>query len=530
MPLNKIKVLLVDDLTENLLALEAVLQREDLDLLIAKSATDALELLLVHDFALALIDVQMPEIDGFELAELMRGTERTRTIPIIFLTAGAVDQHRRFRGYEAGAVDFLTKPFDPQILRSKAQIFFDLYNQRRAVEEQRDELIKTQQELINARDLAEKANQSKDRFLAILSHELRTPLGPALMGVQFLSRRKDLPKEVTKTLELIERNIKLEARLIDDLLDLSRIKHGKIQLVRYRLNIHDTLRDAIETCRNSLSENGQELKLSFQANSTVVPADGVRLQQVFWNLIANAAKFTPANGTVEIETHNQDATVVVRVSDNGRGIESHLLPKLFDAFEQGDSNAPSDGLGLGLAICKGIVELHDGTIFAASAGKGSGASFTVILPLASATAAAADEKLPVAGDNANCPKHILIVEDHEDTRLFLRVSLQGLGHQVTEAGSVREAIEAGTRASFDVLLCDIGLPDGDGYQVVQSLPQKPALCVALTGYGMAADVEAAFSCGFDEHLTKPIDLDLLQSKLSRLDSAAANNRAGQKTF
>src|ERR1700749_5141491 len=226
-PRPPVKFLLVDDLDENLLVLEALLRREDLELYKARTGREALELALAHEFALALIDVQMPEMDGFELAELMRGAERTRRVPIIFVTAGAVDQQRRFRGYEAGAVDFIFKPIEPHILQSKAYIFFELALQRDA--------------LRRAAEEAQAANRAKDDFLATLSHELRTPLNPVLMTATALESDPALPPEVRAQLAVVRRNVEFEPRLIDDLLDITRISRGKLTIAAAPTDLHQLL-------------------------------------------------------------------------------------------------------------------------------------------------------------------------------------------------------------------------------------------------------------------------------------------------
>ncbi|RYD33157.1 MAG: hybrid sensor histidine kinase/response regulator, partial [Verrucomicrobiaceae bacterium] len=363
-----IKFLLVDDLDANLLALEGLLRRDGLELLKAHSGLEALELLLRHDVALALLDVQMPGMDGFELAELMRGAERTRSVPIIFLTAGAIDQQRRFRGYEAGAVDFIFKPIEPHILQSKTQIFYELARQR-------DALRRTAEE-------AQAASRAKDNFLAALSHELRTPLTPVLMSAAALQEDDRLPSDVLEQLAMMERNIALEARLIDDLLDLTRIVKGKLGIDPVVSDIHRLLIQTGEIVSSEALDKKVRIGMVLESPCHHTMADPARLQQVFWNLLKNAVKFTPAGGTVTVITRTDHDTgkVVISVEDTGIGIAPESLPVIFNAFEQGGADPHRfGGLGLGLAISKAIVELHRGTITAHSEGHGRGAVFTLSL-------------------------------------------------------------------------------------------------------------------------------------------------------
>ena len=271
---ESVKFLLVDDLEENLLALEALLRREGLELLRARSGPEALELLLVHDFALALLDVQMPGMNGFELAELMRGTERTRRVPIIFLTAAATDEPRRFRGYEAGAVDFLIKPIAPHVLQSKAEVFFELYRQRQQVACQRDELRRIAEERERllarekqAREQAEAATRAKDEFLAVISHELRSPLNAILGYNRMLRRNSKDPGLLNKTCDIIERNARLQLQLIEDLLDTARIISGKLRLEMRLMDIASVVNDALDVMRPAAEAKGVQLRIAEEGDA-----------------------------------------------------------------------------------------------------------------------------------------------------------------------------------------------------------------------------------------------------------------------
>ena len=499
-----IKFLLVDDLDANLLALEGLLRRDGLELLKARSGPEALELLLVHDVALALLDVQMAGMDGFELAELMRGTERTRRVPIIFLTAGAVDQQRRFRGYEAGAVDFIFKPIEAHILQSKAGIFLELARQREALRQNVEE--------------AQAANRAKDDFLAALSHELRTPLTPVLMSAAALEEDQRLPADVRDQLAMMRRNIELEARLIDDLLDVTRISRGKLTIAQVPADVHELLRHSDDILRSEGMDKNIKVVFQLEAARHHALADTTRLHQVFWNLLKNALKFSPAGGTITVRTRNDaDDRLVLTVEDHGVGISQDALPHIFRAFEQGDvvGQHRFGGLGLGLAISKAIVEAHSGDIFANSPGVGHGATFTVSLATVDAPALSTGTRAEPALPSLSL--RLLIVEDHEATRTMLSRLLTRAGHQVTLAGTISEGIDAFGKATYDAVISDLGLPDGSGLDLMRELRlQRPVPGIALSGYGMEEDLRQTREAGFFAHLVKPVSIDQLRQLLANI--------------
>jgi signal transduction histidine kinase len=533
MPSGAVKFLLVDDLEENLLSLRALLARDGLELLQARSAREALELLLVHDVGLAIVDVQMPDMDGFELAELMRGTERTRRVPIIFLTAGAIDRQRRFRGYEAGAVDFLFKPVEPHVLRSKAEVFFELYRQRQEIARQRDELRaaaqvndgllqdarRTAEALTAAKEQAEAANSAKDRFLAVLSHELRTPLSPVLMTVSTLETDAALPADLRNAMAMIRRNIEVEASLIDDLLDLSRVLNGKLRLTVRPVHLHQVVQHAIDTCAAEAADKRLAIRTAFAAPADQVTGDPARLQQVFWNLLKNAIKFTPQGGQICIESAAADRLVHLSVTDTGIGIPPAALGHIFDAFEQADGEITRTygGLGLGLAICKSIVELHGGRIAAHSDGRGHGARFDVALPLATPRGAGPPAPAaPAAPAAAPAAGRLLLVEDHADTARVLSRTLRLQGYDVTVAASVQAALELAAAGQFDLLVSDLGLPDASGYELMREVRRRFGIHgIAMSGYGMEDDVRKSHEAGFSEHLVKPVNLLELDDAIRR---------------
>jgi signal transduction histidine kinase len=372
---ESIKFLLVDDLEENLVALKALLRRDGLAFHTARSGEEALELLLVHDFALALLDVQMPGMDGFELAEFMRGNERSRHIPIIFLTAGSADLVRRFRGYEAGAVDFIRKPIEADILRSKAEVFFDLYSQRRQIIAQRDELASLAGAL-------QAADRRKNEFLAILGHELRNPIMALGGGLSLLERREgtDIAREIRGQMG---RHVRHLSRLIEDLLDIARIDQGKISLKKERLALQEVLAFAVETSQPYIEAARHRLILDIEPKPIWLDADHARLVQIVSNLLGNAAKYTPPGGEVRLSAGLAGDWIEIKVSDTGIGISVEMQGKIFELFAQvkGASGEAQDGLGIGLALVKQLAELHGGTISLKSSAPGEGSTFQVRLPV-----------------------------------------------------------------------------------------------------------------------------------------------------
>lgn len=370
------RILLVDDLGENLLALAAILRRDDLECVKARSGEEALELLLVSDFALALLDVQMPGMDGFQLAEFMRGSERSRHIPIIFLTAGTADIQRRFRGYEAGAVDFIQKPIEPDIIRSKVRVFCDLYEQRKQIARQRDELEDY------AKNLSA-ANRHKNQFLAILGHELRNPIMALGAGLALLKRRGEDAQMAQGIRVQMESQIAHLSRLVEDLLDISRIDQGKISLKKERVELAAVLAAAIELSRPLIDNEHHTLSLDITPQPVWLQGDFTRLSQVVSNLLNNAAKYTPQGGKIGLAARIDGAYAEIDVSDNGIGISPDMQSKIFDIFTQvsSDSKNGRDGLGIGLALVKQLVEMHGGTIALQSAGLSAGSTFKVRLPI-----------------------------------------------------------------------------------------------------------------------------------------------------
>jgi signal transduction histidine kinase len=386
-------------------------------------------------------------------------------------------------------------------------------------------LLRAQEDLRMGKELAEKANLAKDSFLARLSHELRTPLTPALLTVADLEQNASLSDEVRHDLAMIRRNIELEARLIDDLLDVTRIVRGKLELRTEPLDVHHVLNQAIEICRPELEVKHLHLRLHLEAARHQVHGEPVRLQQVFWNLVRNAIKFTPHGGLVTVRTGNSpQGKLWVDVVDTGIGFAPDEGPRLFEAFEQANRQITQHygGLGLGLAISRSVVEAHQGVIRAESAGPGQGAKFTLELPLfesGETQVHVEPSAAPPAPSSASA--HILLVEDHGDTRQNLEFLLQRRHHHVRQASSAEEAIRAASQESFDMVISDVGLPDMSGLDLMRILRDRFGLRgIAVSGFGMDEDLQQSLKAGFIHHLTKPVKMDRLLQAIADLKGSA----------
>lgn len=381
-----------------------------------------------------------------------------------------------------------------------------------------DSLDKARAALRTALSDAEMANRAKDRFLAALSHELRTPLTPVLLAAAAAEGDSELPDSVRRDMAMIRRNVELEVHLIDDLLDLSRVLAGKLRLRRTPLDLNTQVRHAAEICRPHIQEKGAKLRLDLASGLGLIAADPTRLQQVLWNLLKNAVKFSP-DGEIVVTTRPElQGRARVTVRDNGVGIEPAALHRIFEAFEQESAETPRDfgGLGLGLAICKSIVDLHGGSIRAESEGAGHGAEFIVDFPICGANENVADHPLAVPPPSPRKAR-ILIVEDHADTARLIARLLEKSGHAVRHAGRVDAALEMLRHESFDLLLSDVGLPDRPGYELMQAVRKTYGIPgIAMTGYAMEEDVRTCHEAGFSEHLVKPVDLQLLKQAIQRV--------------
>ena len=366
---------------------------------------------------------------------------------------------------------------------------------------------------------AQKASKAKDDFLAALSHELRTPLTPALAAATYLQDNAEkLPAEFVEDIEIIKRNVQLQARLIDDLLDLTRIARGKLHLELQSCDAHTIIKDALEMAHSAIAAKQLNISSELEAKEHHILADCIRLQQVFWNLINNAVKFTPQCGQITIRTFNDRAGQFhFEITDTGIGIEPQRLASLFQPFEQADPSVSRQfgGLGLGLAISKRLIDLHHGRIEGESRGRSFGATFKVVLDALPKESAGNGLNNRVGG-KASKPLRILLVEDHQDTRRTLSRLLTHFGHNVVTADNVEGAITILASNNIDTVLCDIGLPDGSGYEVAaQARANGGIRAIALTGFGTEQDLQRSKEAGFDFHLVKPINFQELQTVLEQ---------------
>jgi PAS domain S-box-containing protein len=684
-----VNILLVDDQPENLIALEAILGDLGANLVRSTSGEEALRCLLNDDFAVILLDVQMPQMDGFEVASLIRSRQRSRDTPIIFLTAFGNNEQFMFKGYALGAVDYLIKPIAASILLSKVAIFIELFKKNEALRqktkmlqqqasqleainaelqtsEERFRLLCTcspvgvfvtdtegnilytnprfrticqlsedcpieqgwldrvhpdeldlarsswttfmadgqeyfqefqfvtdvtdaqcwvavrsarlvseqktflgyvgtieniterrQAEAANAqvireqaaRQEAETANRMKDEFIAILSHELRTPLN-SILGWSHLLRSRDLdPKKIEYALDTIERNANAQKQLIEDMLDVSQIVRGKLQLRYQPLDLVAVAQAAIETVRPAAATKNIALVTNLADSPRLeVTGDLLRLQQVIWNLLTNAIKFTPSQGKVELHIDVVDdlptsqpalapaaAYAQLRVSDTGLGIDADFLPHIFDRFRQADSSTTraQGGLGLGLAIVHYLVDQHQGRVWAESDGLAQGSTFTVVLPLRADPAALRDPATDSASGAATEPDEshpladmaLLIIDDDADTRDFLRFLLEDQGAIVTTAATAQQGLDLLHGSPPDLLLCDISMPDMDGYTLMHTIrtqlpqPQAQTPAIAITAHARLSDQAQAVTAGFQAHLAKPIEAKVLINTILQITGA-----------
>ncbi|HEY1581509.1 MAG TPA: response regulator [Chthoniobacterales bacterium] len=466
--------------------------------------------------------------------------------PIILLT-GEGDRDLALQALEAGAADYLVKgEIDAGAL--ERSIRYALQQKQHALEleekvaertaklEDANAALRESEKQIRAlfetaeaarvsaeaaKGRAEAATRAKDDFLAALSHELRTPLNPALLLATSLAEDATLPPQVRSDIDVIAKGIALQAQLVDDLLDITRITGGKLRLDLRPIDAHAALRHAANILHTDIQEREIKFTLELAAERQTIRADAVRLQQIFWNVLKNAVKFTPRGGTITVRTGNpakKPDTLEVEITDTGVGIAPEMLPKVFDAFIQEDDQRAHrfGGIGLGLAITQRLVELQSGRISAASVGRGHGATFRVELPLEKVKLPSAGKPasaIPTAG--AQVTRHILLVEDHDQTRTTLGQLLRRRGHIVDGVATIGAAREHVASGKYDLIISDLGLPDGDGHQLMAELHDNYGLPgIALSGYGMDHDIARSRASGFFAHLTKPIEIQALESAIA----------------
>ncbi len=542
-------ILVVDDNDTNLIAIEAALQPLDRMLVLARSGVEALARLLEQDFALIILDVAMPGMDGFETARLVRSRARNRATPIIFITGLSWQDEEILKGYELGAFDFLMKPIRPEVLRAKAGVFIEL--QERTLELQaKAEELRLEQERAHERELTmqrkrfeaealerqmaqmAETDRRKDEFLAILAHELRNPLQPLQTAVELMEHNPDEPVP-ERVRGIIQRQVHHIGRLVDDLLDVARFQTGKLDLRREPLALDLIVTEAVSDTRALAEARQHKVTIHGNGPSPQVYGDALRLVQVLTNLLSNAIKYTNPGGAIDIRWGIEHEQAFVRVTDNGRGITEALLPRIFDMFVQ-ERTTPDGkgGLGLGLGLVKRLVELHHGTVHASSRGADRGATFEVRLPLADEETLAKFEPACQRSGPQVRPLRAVVCDDAADLRDLVADLLRMKGHEVTVVEDGPSAIRVITAEKPDVALIDIGLPDMDGYEVARTLRRDMThrvRLIAMTGYGQASDRATALQAGFDAHIVKPASADKIMRALFGQSEAEAGGAAPPTT-
>jgi signal transduction histidine kinase len=531
-----VNILMVDDQPAKLLTYEAILRELGENLVKASSAEEALQHLLRTEFAVVLVDVCMPNIDGFELASMIRQHPRCERAALIFISAIQQTNLDQLRGYQCGAVDYLSVPVAPDLLRARVAVFADLYRKTAALERMNhvleERVVERTAQLEH--DLAERerlrqalvdAGRRKDEFLAVLAHELRNPLAPIRTAVDLMRLRPIRDRSVLECRDVIDRQVEQLTRLVDDLMDVSRISSGKISLVREPLDAAAIVHRAVETQRPLIDARRQQLSVEAPDRPLIVDGDLTRLAEAIGNLLNNASKFSDEGARIEVRVEAGHAgrgagEVAIRVRDAGIGIPPEMLGRIFDLFMQVDQ-APSraGGLGVGLALVRKLVELHGGWVVGNSEGLGRGSEFVVRLPLRTARDGAQVPAAAAAAPSALSYRRILIVDDNRDAAEILAAMLRLDGPEVRTAHDGAQALAAAEQFRPDMVLLDLGMPGVSGFDVARGIRARPwgagVTLVAQTGWGQEHDRRRTQEAGFDDHLTKPVDRSRLMQLLAK---------------
>jgi signal transduction histidine kinase len=559
---DKVNILLVDDQPARLLSYETILGELGQNLVSVRSGVDALARLMKDDYALVLLDVSMPEMDGFETAAMIHEHPRFERTPIIFVTGVHDTELDRLKGYKLGAVDYVSIPVVPEILRSKVAVLVELHCQRlelqklnrslaaantqleqanttlqaernRELERFNENLRHANAELADSNralqaEIAERsraeaalleADRHKDEFLAILAHELRNPLAPIRNAIEIMQRFPiDNPK-LQWSRDVIDRQALHLTRLVDDLLDISRITRGTIRLAQEPVTVVSIISRAVEAVQPVIAEHHHELTIDCPDQSLSVRGDPTRLVQVVGNLLNNAAKYTNNGGRIAVRGRRLDSMAEVCVTDNGIGIPLESQPKLFNLFArlEGSAERTPSGLGIGLALVRKLVEMHSGEVAVRSNGHGHGSEFVVRLPLyqESSGDAAGNRR---RSNGAGRRRRVLIADDNTDALDSLALLLECDGHEVRKATNGAEACEVAAKWHPQLVLLDLGMPVIDGYEAARRIRAqlwgKEITLVALSGWGQSSDVLRSRECGFDSHLVKPASFEALAQVLA----------------
>jgi signal transduction histidine kinase len=574
---EKVNILLVDDQPQRLLSYQTVLHDLGQNLITARSGTEALQKLMTHDLAVVLLDVSMPGMDGFETAAMIHDHPRYERIPIIFVTGVHDSDMDRLRGYKLGAVDYVSIPVVPEILRSKVAVLIELHNQRRKLEvlnktladanahlqlekhrelealneslrQTNDELARANAALqsenlerLRAEEALKDADRQKDEFIAILAHELRNPLAPIRSAMEIMQQIHLSDTRLDWSRDVVQRQVMHLTRLVDDLLDISRITRGTINLTKEPLAVGTVINRSLEAVNPIMKEYRHELVVDCDNEGLLINGDITRLVQVLSNLLCNAAKYTQVGGRIEFRTRQRDGHVEFSVRDNGIGIPAESVANIFTLFSRlpEPAHCRHDGLGIGLALARQLVELHGGDITVRSEGPNKGSEFIVRLPLIDAEQAHYEPtvKLMAVLPIQDMRLKVLIADDNGDALDTLALLLELAGHEVIKAKDGEEALRSANAMHPDIALLDIGMPFFSGHDVAKRLRTEAwatdMTLVAVSGWGQHDDVRRSNEAGFDLHLVKPVDFDsveriLLQhaTKQARREAKDSSLRAG----
>lgn len=518
------KILVVNDDPGSLIGLVGLLSQwtEELsfEVLSARSGEEALRHVLKNDFAVILLDVNMPEMNGFEAADAIHSRKASASTPIIFVTAYLADEMNRLKGYEQGAADYLFTPIIPQVLKAKLSVFVALAQQKLTLKHQAEVLDQRAQELtainsrleaeIDKRKLAEEKTKSAEEFLAMLGHEIRNPLAAISTAATLLGFEGVGAEQAASALKIIQRQTGQLTKIVEDLLDLGRVMAGKIALSKRPVD----LSQLVQTCVETLATSGRTHQhvVNVEVESGFINADPSRMEQIVTNLLDNALKYTPAGGHIAVQVAQDKEEIVFSVQDSGIGMSAELLSQIFNIFVQGEQSLdrPQGGLGIGLALVRQLVTLHGGTVSATSDSVDKGSSFIVRLPRIGAPVASHPAPLEQVQPH-NC--RIVLIDDNDDSREIMAALLTSLGHQVFTAADGISGIQTVFAEMPSLALIDIGLPGIDGYEVARRLRTDPRTShiklFAVTGYGSEKDRLQALKTGFDLHLVKPVPMERL---------------------
>jgi signal transduction histidine kinase len=519
------RILLVEDETAVREHLAGVLSDEYV-VATAGNGREALAAILKAAPALIVTDIVMPDVDGIELLKILRSTPATDTIPVLLVSGKTLDEWR-IEGFQQGADGYLTKPYTERELRAYIGSMLRAARRRSAAareEAERQALRERTALLESMTEQLKEADRRKTEFLAVLAHELRNPLAPLRNGLNILKLRGAAdPALSLQTVDMMDRQMAHLVRLVDDLLDVSRITRGRLELRRQTVLLTDVVARAVEAAASAIESQQHEFVLDVRAKDLLIDGDPDRLAQVFSNLLLNGAKYTPRGGRIALTLTREAHAAVITVQDNGMGIAASALEHIFEMFSQARAAAmqATEGLGIGLSLVRTLVQMHGGTVAAFSEGPGKGSTFTVRLPVV--TGKVPEPREPERAGSLPHRQRILVVDDNADAAGTLAMLLKMQGHDLRTAGDGEEALEQARTFEPDIIFMDLGMPRLDGIEAarrIRALPQcRDVRIVALTGWGQDADRRRTREAGMDHHLTKPVSLEALQRLLGALERA-----------